>query len=122
MTMEERKARKADWKTEPMPSANKVINLDLRYSAAAMSTIRRGFLPRDMDDRWFAYMEGDSLFLHRSWSGHCIFVVRFSAEDEGLRGIEATVNQDPAQYRSDGDDADRQAIADIIDGCFFSDE
>jgi hypothetical protein len=104
-----------------MPSANKVIDLDLHYSAAAMSAIRCGFRPQEMDDRWLAYMDGETLCLHRSWSGYCIFEVRFSPDGAGFRAIKAIVNRDPAQYRSDGDDADQQAISAIINGYFLSD-
>lgn len=107
---------KEDWKTEPFSRKRTEIALDLPFDDAAMSWIRKGFLPIVMEERWFAWFDGPVLHLHRSWTGHCIFQIRFRQEENGWRAISAQVNRNPDQYGQTDDDADRRLIAELIDG------
>jgi hypothetical protein len=59
-----------------------------------------GCIPRDMDDRWFIYLEGEWVHLHRSWTGFCIYQVRLEAVgssyiDRALLGRETPYPPDP---------------------------
>jgi hypothetical protein len=65
--------------------------------------IRRGLLARDMDDRWEAYAEGPVVYLHRSWTGHCIFEATFVPADGGWRVGHAVAEADPARHQPGGD-------------------
>ena len=47
-----------------------------------MDHIRQGMIPEVMEDKWFIYWKDDALFFHRSWTGFCIYVVRFAADGE----------------------------------------
>ena len=31
------------------------------------------------EDKWFIYWENDTLFFHRSWTGVCVYIVRFTS-------------------------------------------
>lgn len=109
------RATRISWKTQPLPEARAAIPIAREYTAAEHARIARGFIPRDMDDRWFIYLEGDTLFLHRSWTGACIFLVRIVPEGDGYRIAAAWANRDPEQYRVTDVHEDATDIARLID-------
>ncbi len=87
-------ARRGDWKTEPMPEQNETFVLNRSFRAADMEALRYGNVPRAMEDKWFWYMEGSTLWAHRSWSGFCIYRIDFREDGHPI----VTVNRDPEQY------------------------
>lgn len=109
------RATHASWRTLPFPAMRAPIPLAREYTAAEHAQIARGFIPRDMDDRWFIYLDGDTLALHRSWTGACIFLVRLAPVGAGYRIAEAWANRDPAQYRVTDAGKDATDIARLID-------
>ncbi len=108
-------AMPTDWKTEALPSKRTTIRLDRRFSPGEMESIRRGLVPEEMEDKWFIYWKDDTLFFHRSWTGFCIYVVRFVADGESFHMVEAEVNRDPAQYTQTDDSEDIQMISFLVD-------
>jgi 8-oxo-dGTP diphosphatase len=87
-------ARRGDWKTKPMPEQHAAFVLDRSFSDAEMAALRRGNVPQAMEDKWFWYMEGATLWAHRSWTGYCIYWIDFG--EDGHHAV--TVNRDPEQY------------------------
>ena len=88
-------ARRTDWKTEPMPAEHEIFVLNRSFSAEEMAALRRGNVPQAMEDKWFWYMEGSTLWAHRSWTGHCIYRIDFKEDNYHI----VTVNRDPEQYK-----------------------
>ena len=74
-----RTAKKGDWKTTNMPEKNKTVPLNVGFSDEQMGKIKSGFIPEEMEDKWFIYYveEEQSLYLHRSWTGFCVYIVQF---------------------------------------------
>src|SRR6478672_8534096 len=107
-------ATKSDWRTTPLPSKRSTISLSRHFSLPEIQLMQSGFVPEDMDDRWFVYWQSDTLFFHRTWSGFCIYVVRFAGEGDSYRMIDADVNRDPKQYRGTNDDHDAKMIEFLI--------
>ncbi|WEH12363.1 hypothetical protein [Streptomyces sp. VNUA24] len=69
--------------------------------------IQRGYRARDMDEKWNVFVEGDVLFMHRSWTGHGVYEVSFApAAGRGRRIASAVVEADGERYRSRGDEHD----------------
>ena len=91
---EPRAVCRGDRKTEPMPERCETFVLNRSFSDAEMSALRRGHIPQAMEDKWFWYMEGQTLFAHRSWTGYCIYRIDF--KEDGRHAV--TVNRDPEQY------------------------
>lgn len=110
-----RKARKTDWKTKELPSERSIVPLSRTFSADEMRQIREGLLPQQMEDKWFIYWQDDALYFHRSWTGFCIYVVRFAVEGNSFRVVEADVNRDPEQYGETDDARDAKMISFLID-------
>ena len=103
-----------DWKRKPMPEKRTTIPLGQAYSAEELSLIRRGLVPQQMADQWFIFHEDDALFFHRSWTGHCIYVVHFHETGEEIRATYADVNRDPEQYGETDDQRDRELVLELI--------
>jgi hypothetical protein len=108
-------ANPTDWKAEPLPSKRSTIRLDRTFSFEEMERIGRGLVPEQMEDKWFIYWQDDTLFFHRSWTGFCIYVVRFANEGDEYRIIEANVNRDPEQYEETSDERDAAMILYLVD-------
>jgi hypothetical protein len=83
------------------------------FSPAEFSSIRRGLIAREMEDRWFAFLEGDSLFFHRSWTGHCVYQVNFEIRSERVLVVGAMVAADEEFYRR-GPDTYEAAFLDSL--------
>ena len=109
-----KQATSSNWKTEPLPEERTTIPLDLSYSQHELRDIQLGVVPVEMEDKWFIYWEDDTLFFHRSWTGFCLYVVRFAREDDGVTAVEAELNRDSEQYRNTDDDYDREMISFLI--------
>ena len=78
--MDDRKlriARREDWKTVPMPEKHETFILNRSFSREEMDALRCGNIPQAMEDKWFWYMEGPTLWAHRSWTGYCIYRIDF---------------------------------------------
>ncbi len=103
------------WETSPLPSARTEFSLDLEYDDSAMTKIRKGFLPKGMEHKWFAWYEEPVLHLHRSWTGNCIFQVRFVHADGRWRAVTAEVNRNPEQYSQTDVNEDRHLVEVLID-------
>ncbi|MEH1793593.1 hypothetical protein [Nostoc sp.] len=96
-------AKRDDWKTEPMPSASTKIALEKLYSQEEFDRITAGVIPEQMEDKWFIFYEAPWIYLHRSWTGFCIFKVRFEVVGDSVKIAEVQVNRDPAEYSNTDD-------------------
>jgi 8-oxo-dGTP diphosphatase len=107
---------KADWKVKGMPlKLRTTIALNREYSASEIDVMRRGHYPQEMGDRWFMYWSKDRLYMHRSRTGNCIYVIKFVPNGDGYRMTEAVVNRNPKQYGETRDEVDVEEIAGLID-------
>lgn len=104
-------ARRGDWKTASMPFENETFVLKRSFSEEEMDALRHGNVPQSMEDKWFWFMEGSTLWAHRSWTGHCIFRIDFKEDNNHV----VTVNRNPEQYRSFGVEEDRKSLNKLLD-------
>ena len=112
--MDDRKlriARREDWKTVPMPEKHETFILNRSFSREEMDALRCGNIPQAMEDKWFWYMEGPTLWAHRSWTGYCIYRIDFKENNEHL----VTVNRAPEQYASAGIEEDIASLNKLLD-------
>ncbi|MFI7029943.1 hypothetical protein ACIBK1_14665 [Microbispora rosea] len=79
------------------------------------AVIRLGHRPVGMDDRWSAYVESDTLHLHRSWTGHQIYEARFGRTQGGRFVVAARVEADRGRHRRVGDAYDRLLLELLVD-------
>ena len=99
-------AERSDWKTNGMPNQNDRFVLHREFNALQMEALRHGNIPQEMEDKWFWYMEGNTLYAHRSWTGNCIYIIEFSEDNDHA----VTVNRDPDQYGCRDLEEDRENL------------
>jgi hypothetical protein len=107
-------ARSDSWKTVAMPQDCKVLSFYRTYTLKDFRSITIGLVPQEMEDKWFIYYEAPWLYLHRSWTGYCIYKVRFEPDDAGVTVAEAIANRDPAQYTQTDDRRDAEILDRMI--------
>ena len=109
-------AESKDWKTKPMPKSSTKVKLNKMYTKEEIEKIMWGYIPEQMEDKWFIYWENDRLFFHRSWTGVCVYIVNFKKNKAGdYFAKDATVNRNPQQYKIEDDEYDRQMLFFLID-------
>lgn len=107
-------AKRSDWKALPLPETCKALELELTLSPTEFTRLCRGTVPREMEDKWFIFYEAPWLYMHRSWTGFCIFRVRFEPVGGGMRVAETWVNRDQEQYPQDDDAFDVKYVRDMV--------
>lgn len=80
--------------------------LGLVFTAQQSALLRMGFVPASQDEKWFSYFADNVLYLHRSWTGICIFKIYFEPHEDGLLATHAEVNREPEQYGETEDEHD----------------
>lgn len=108
-------ATKALWKVREMPAHHKTLLLDGSFTPDEFAQLGQGFIPQEMEDKWFIYFDGEWLHFHRSWTGACIFQLQILADNNLYRANQALVNRHPDQYRATNDQHDVQLISFLID-------
>ncbi|RCJ14912.1 hypothetical protein A6S26_09655 [Nostoc sp. ATCC 43529] len=98
-----------------MPSGSKNITLEKLYSQQEFDRITAGVIPECMEDKWFIFYEAPWVYLHRSWTGFCIFKVRFEVVGESVKIAQVQVNRDPAQYSNTDDESDACLLGILLD-------
>ena len=104
-------ADRDDWKTTPMPEKHDTFILDRSFTANQMTALRRGNIPHEMEDKWFFFMEGDTFYAHRSWTGFCIYRIDFKPDGKHI----VTVNRDESQYGCKDTAEDAKMLNELLD-------
>jgi hypothetical protein len=108
------KATRDSWKRIPMPEAKVRLEVDRTFSQEECESLQRGQIPQDMDDKWFVYFEDDWLFLHRSWTGYCVYQVRLEPSEEGYKIVEVWANGDSCQFRPETPEESKRLLLDLL--------
>ena len=106
---------RSEWKLHKMPKPHATIRVSRHFSAREIEKIEMGFRPESMDDKWFIFYEKDSLHIHRSWTGYCIYVVHFEKKGRDYVVCEVHANRNPKQYGVSDDSYDAQMAFWVID-------
>ena len=104
-------ARKSDWKTVDMPEKHDTFILHRLLTEKEVAILRMGNIPQEMEDKWFWYCEGDTLYAHRSWTGFCVYVVQMNP---GGNEHQVIVNRDPEQYSCESVEEDEKALNQLL--------
>ena len=112
-------ATKEDWEIYPMPEKNTSFKIKRKFNAQEIENLKAGHIPEEMEDRWFSYFEDNKLYIHRSWSGNCIFIVEFDFRSGFLSKFtgnkhRVTVNRDENQYNCDSIDEDIELLDELL--------
>lgn len=108
-------ATRDSWKTRDIPDEKKKLAFTRTFSSTEYQRLQVGFIPDEMEDKWFIYMEKDWLYFHRSWTGICIYQIRLKRTKGKYEVIETWVNRDPEQYTNTDDQRDIASLNLLID-------
>ena len=97
-----------------MPAQRRIIPFHQAYTPNEFEIISAGLIPVEMEDRWFVYYESPWLYMHRSWTGFCIYKVRLEARGDEIVATQAIVNRDPAQYSETSDIRDVDFLGGLL--------
>lgn len=89
----------------PMPERQ---SLDYRreLTGEEAARLRAGYTALDMDDKWNFFVEGDTLYLHRSWTGNLIYTAVLTPIPDGSQRLTGVVrNADRSQFKADDEKA-----------------
>lgn len=89
----------------PLSAPQPMARLPRRiWSDEDWQQIQRGYLPREMNEKWIVFAEEEVVLLHRSWTGHGLFAATFAPVDGGGRRIAgAVVERDTERYEGTDD-------------------
>ncbi len=93
------RATSTSWKNNPMPEQRERLPFKAVYSGKDVEKIKYGYIPEEMEDKWFIYFDDNFLYFHRSWTGYCLFIVKFNSSKLRLEVSDVWVNQDSLQYK-----------------------
>ncbi len=109
-------AKKTDWKIERMPAETEILDFQRTFSSQEFERIRLGLIPREMEDKWFIYLDNDILNIHRSWTGYLMYEITLKYQEDGTyRVIQAVVNRNTAQYNQQNNEYDISLVNYLID-------
>lgn len=121
----QRRATHDDWQLTPMPERRLRLRWERTFTDDEYARLRLGHIPREMEDRWFIYMEPcgdhDDLYFHRSWTGYCIYSVRLERIGPRYTVAATYVNRESTQYRSMSEASDLAILEEmLIDGLLLA--
>jgi hypothetical protein len=106
-------AQRDQWKNTPVPQPQPVPSPSRRWTEAEWSRIKQGCVPAAMEDKWFAFVEDERLYLHRSWTGFGVYEAQFTRDNSGWMIAEALVAGDHDTYRR-GSDAYESLLLELL--------
>lgn len=100
-----------------MPAKSVTIDLEPHfYAPQDVIRMKRGFIPWDMDQKWFIYCTDEHINFHRSWTGNLIYKVNIYEGPDGEWVLKsAKINRDPEQYGGTDNAKDERNIFRLID-------
>ena len=108
-------ATSSSWKRLEAPAEREDLKLQALFTDADAEQMMQGFIPREMEDKWFIYFEDGWLWFHRSWTGAVVYAVRLDGSSAGVRVVESWVNRNPEQYKLKDTEFDRKLVTYLID-------
>ncbi|MBS9525528.1 hypothetical protein KI659_16040 [Litoribacter alkaliphilus] len=110
----EKLVTKDSWKNSPIDQPKR-IEMELPLTEGQFEKLKRGFVPKQMEDKWFVFYEKGWIYFHRSWTGYGIF----RAEIKNVKGkfsiTEFYAERNPAKYNNQEDREDIRMIKLLIE-------
>ena len=101
---------KDSWKNEDLPEDVAELSYNRIFNAEEYSKLILGLKPQAMEDKWFVYFDEGYLYLHRSWTGYCIYRLRLVVVDQGYKVDEVLANRNAEQYNEKDDSYDGEIM------------
>lgn len=95
----------------PMCEPTEAFRLDMSLTSDEYELLLGGLIPKGVEEKWQIYVEDDTLFIHRSWTGQCCYKVRIEPDLGGWKLTEARTTR---VYGRTGFDSERELIQTLV--------
>jgi ADP-ribosyl-[dinitrogen reductase] hydrolase len=107
------KATRASWQNIPIDDPKR-IDISLRFTDDQFSSLTKGLIPEEMEDKWFIFYEDGWLYFHRSWTGFGIYKAQLIKETDGYSINEFQAERNREKYSCNDDNHDTDDISFLI--------
>lgn len=91
---EQKRATRNSWnELQKFPTNKTKLFLNRIFNEEEFQKISFGFIPSNMDDKWFIFLEKNTLYFHRSWTGTAVYKVVFTNENRVYLPKEVRLNR-----------------------------
>jgi len=66
------------------------------FCTEEVQRLENGLVPREMEDKWFVFLESPYFFLHRSWTGAPVYRVKLTHTSCGAEVKETLLSREQA--------------------------
>jgi len=109
------RATKNSWKHIEYPAIRENLQFEALFTNAEAEKLMQGLIPEQMEDKWFIYFSEGWLFFLRSWTGACIYAIKFHGVPNGVCITDSWVNRVSEQYSSVDVEYDKNVVRILID-------
>ena len=99
------KAKSTSWKCIPFEEGVP-IPVDVEGTTEDLEKVKLGFIPAQMEDKWFIYFQSPYLYLHRSWTGRPVYRIEIEGDEARFWVKESLISRDLAE----GEDLQYQGL------------
>ena len=99
-------------KHEPIDKPKR-IDIQLYFTNEEFAKLTRGFIPQQMEDKWFIYYDEGWLYFHRSWTGFGIYKAQIFKEHYGYLIKDFWAERNFVKYQG-GDYSDEYYFPELI--------
>ncbi len=107
-------ATRDSWKILPMPEIQAFLSYTRCFSVAEYEKLLVGLIPGAIENKWFCFLKEETLYFHRSWTGHCIYKIHFEKTENGFCIKKVIANRDKEQYKENDDNYDTKMLDFLI--------
>lgn len=103
-------------KLQPLEGSRWPLRCGFVIPADDLERLQAGLWPRDMDDRWAVWLDGETLRCWRSWTATCIYEARLDLNPDGsATAVMLDVLDDPKTYvRATSEEAELQRFEGVL--------
>ncbi len=96
-------------KNGKMPKLRVTVPFVRTFEGLDACLIRNGYIPQEMEDKWFIHRKGSQLLFRRSWSGVLFYAADIREEPGRVIFDRVTINRDPKHH------AETDTVQDLVD-------
>ena len=94
----------------PLPKQRAEFPLGITFSPMESYLLRRGFVPKQMEEKWFIYAKENRIIFRRSWTGCYIYRMMVQQRGDCIYASHALVNRDAEEYPETDIDYDKAML------------
>jgi hypothetical protein len=112
------RASRTSWKCEPFREGA-TLPYQAAFDSEQFARLKEGFIPQEMEDKWFIYYEEPHLFFHRSWTGRAIYRLALRSVQRGAEVTEALLSVRQTQTPGVSFDYELQVLDYVVSSFFL---